>query len=207
MQIQGVPEDYPPEEREIVWLAGSASASMSVGKMDRCMEFLDRLAKRYGDRPHMHFLRAFVEESLKDTDGAISEYRKELEIAPQAVEPVIQLALLLAETGQPEESTALARRAVSLEPANARSRYALGRALFAGNKWAESMAEFEKAKALAPNASKIRFQLAKAYRKLGRLDDAKREDAAFESLSKTEQSGSASDDPARLKQQLQERER
>jgi tetratricopeptide (TPR) repeat protein len=207
MQIEGGPEDYPPEKREIVWLAGSASASMSAGKMDRCREFLDRLAKRYGDRPHVHFLRAFVEESSKDPDGAISEYKKELEIAPQAVAPMIQLALQLAETGQPEEAMAVARRATVLEPANARGHYALGRALFAGDKWAESAAEFEKAQALAPNASKIRFQLAKTYRKLGRLDDAKREDASFEILSKKEQTGYTSEDPAGLKQQLQERER
>ena len=102
---------------------------------------------------------------------------------------------------------AAASRAVSLEPANAQSQYALGRALFAGEKWAESAAAFEKAMSLAPNASKIRFQLARAYRKLGRSADAKLEDAAFETLSKKEQGGNVSANPAQLKQQLQERAR
>jgi tetratricopeptide (TPR) repeat protein len=191
----------------MVWLAGSASAWMSAGKMDRCKEFLDRLAAHYGNQTNVHSLRGFADESLKDTSGAISEYKKELEIAPQTVEPTIQLALLLADNGQQEEAMAAASRAVSLEPANAQSQYALGRALFAGEKWAESAAAFEKAMSLAPNASKIRFQLARAYRKLGRSADAKLEDAAFETLSKKEQGGNVSANPAQLKQQLQERAR
>jgi len=206
MQIKNVAEDYPPEQREMVWLAGSAAASMSVGKMDRCREFLDRLTSQYGDRANVHFLRGFVDESVKDADRAISEYKKELTITPQATAPMIQLALLFADNGEQEEALTFGRQAVSLEPSNARSHYALGRALLASDKWADSTAEFEKAKALAPNASKIRFQLARTYRKLGRPDDAKREDAAFETLSKKEQSGSTSSDPSRLKQRWQERQ-
>jgi tetratricopeptide (TPR) repeat protein len=34
MRMQNTPEEYPPERREIVWLAGSAGASMSAQKFD-----------------------------------------------------------------------------------------------------------------------------------------------------------------------------
>jgi tetratricopeptide (TPR) repeat protein len=200
MQMKNVPEDYPPEKREQVWLAGSAAAWMSASRMDRSREFLDRLARRYGDQPNVHFLRGFVDESLKDTDSAIAEYRQELKIAPNSVAPMIQLALLYADAGRNEEALSAAQQAVRLSPGNARCHYALGRVLQADERWADSVSELEEARRLSPNASKVRFQLAKSYRKLGRKEDAAREEAAFEELSKKAEGRSSADDPMSLNQ-------
>lgn len=208
MQMKNVPEDYPAEKREMVWLAGSAAAWMSASKMDRAKEFLDRLAIRYGDRPNVHFLRGFAFESLKDTEAAIAEYSQEVKIAPQAVTPVIQLALLYSDAGRQEEALEAARRAVALDPASARSHFALGRALLALQKWSESASELEKARDLSPEAAKIHFQLSRAYRKLGRTQDAEREEATFEALSKKmEDERPASEDPASLNQEREGRSR
>lgn len=198
MQMKNVPEDYPPTKREEVWLAGSAAAWMSASKMDRAREYLDRLASRYGDQPNVHFLRGFVAESLKDSDSVIAEYSQELKIAPNAVAPLIQVALLCADEGRSEEALSAARQAVRLEPGNARCHYALGRVLQADEHWADSVTELEEARRLSPNASKVRFQLAKSYRKLGRKVDAAREDAAFEALTKTTEGKFAADDPMSL---------
>lgn len=207
MQMKNVPEDYPQEKREMVWLAGSAAAWMSASKMDRAQEFLNRLEAHYGNRPNVHFLRGFVYESVKDSDAAISEYTRELEIAPRAVTPMIQLALLLADAGRQEEAMAAARQAVLLEPQNARSHYALGRVLEAGEQWAASASELEIAGQLSPNAPKVHFQLSKVYRKLGRKEDANREAATFELLNKKTGGQPAAEDPASLSQGLSGRGR
>ncbi len=198
MQMKNVPEDYPPEKREMVWLAGSGAAWFSASKVDRSREFLDRLASHYGDRPNVHFLRGFVAEAMKNDEAAIDEYGKELKVVPLAVAPMIQLAQLYAEAGRNDEALKLARRAVTLEPGNARSHFALGRVLLEKHQWTDSAAELEKAKALSPGASTVRFQLAKVYRKLGRKEDAEREEAAFEALQKKEESQTAVADPASL---------
>ena len=198
MQMKDVPENYPPEKRELVWLAGSAAAWMSAEKMDRSREYLDRLAAHYGDRPNVHFLRGFAFESIKDNDAASAEYLQELKIAPDAIAPMIQLALLDLDAGQEEAALQLSRQAVMLEPNNPRCHFALGRALTGSEQWAEGASELEKAKALSPNASKVRYQLARAYRKLGRTEDANREMAAFQSLDKKVKDQTESADPSSL---------
>jgi tetratricopeptide (TPR) repeat protein len=166
--------------------------------MDRSREFLDRLASHYDDQPNVHFLRGFVAEATKNDEAAIDEYSKELKVAPQAVAPMIQLAQLYAEAGRDDEALGLARKAVMLEPGNARSHFALGRVLLAKQQWKDSAAELERAKELSPGASTVRFQLAKVYRRLGRKEDAEREEAAFETLQKKEESQAAGADPASL---------
>jgi len=58
----------------------------------------------------------------------------------------------------------------------------LGRVLLAARQFQESAHELETAKRLAPDSAAIRYQLAEAYRKLGRKQDADRETAAFNLL-------------------------
>ena len=207
MQMKNVPENYPPEKREMVWLAGSAAAWFSASKLDRSREFLDRLALHYGDRPNVHLLRGFVAEAMKDNDAAIKEYGEEGNVAPRAVVPMIQLTQAYAEAGRNDEALALARKAVALEPEYARSHFALGRVLLAKQQWAAAASELEKAEELSPSASTVRFQLARAYRKLGRKEDAEREQTAFESLHKTEEDHPALEDPANLIQSREGRAR
>jgi tetratricopeptide (TPR) repeat protein len=208
MQMKSVPEDYPPEKREMVWLAGSAAAWMSASKMDQAKEFLDRLASRYGDQPNVHFLRGFAFESVKDTEAAIAEYSQEVKISPLAATPAIQLALLYSDAGRQDEALEIARRAVALDPGNARSHFALGRVLLALQRWPESAAELEKSRELAPNAAKVHFQLSRVYRKLGRNEQAEDEEAAFEALNKkSEHEQLGGEDPASLNQDGEGRSR
>lgn len=202
MQMKSVPEDYSPEKREMVWLAGSGATWFSAGRQDRALEYLDRLDKRYGDQPNVHFLRGFVFESNKDVDGAIREYSQEASITPGAVAPMIQLALLYSEAGDQEKALEAARKAVALGPDNARTHFALGRVLAAGQNWSESAAELEKAKGLSPNTAKIHFQLANVYRKLGRQQEAEHEETVFETLDKSERGQSMAEDLSNMRDGL-----
>jgi tetratricopeptide (TPR) repeat protein len=188
MQMKYVPETYPPEKREMVWLAGTAALWLSVNKhLDYSMVYLDRLTSRYGDQPNVHLLHGFVDEAAKDTDGAIDEDAKELKISPNSIAAMVQYALLCADAGkQLDEADAAAHRALTLEPGSMRSHFALGRVLVAEKKWAESAIELEKAEQLSPNVSKVHYQLARVYLKLGRKQDAQRESAAFQALERAQ---------------------
>ena len=182
MRMKNVPEDYPPERREMVWLAGMASVYLSAQQLDRVHEFQDRLAAHYGDEPNVHYFRGYVYEFEKRYDEAAGEYRQELKISPDHAAAMVQLALMDVEESRLEESSALAQRAILLEPKNALGHYAMGRVLLAKEQWQESAVELELARKLAPESANVRFHLAIAYKNLGRLADAQRENTAFEAL-------------------------
>lgn len=182
MRMKNVPEDYPPERREMVWLAGMASVYLSAQQLDRVHEFQDRLAAHYGDEPNVHYFRGYVYEFEKSYDEAAREYRQELKISPDHAAAMVQLALMDVEESRLEEGSALAQRAIVLEPKSALAHYAMGRVLLAKEQWQESAVQLEVARKLAPESANVRFHLAIAYKNLGRRADAQREDAAFEAL-------------------------
>lgn len=182
MRMRNLPEDYPQEKREMVWLAGMASAYLSDLKLDRVHEFQDRLLAHYGQEPNVHFFRGYVYEFEKRYDEAADEYRQELRISPQSAEAMVQLALMDVENANLDAARPLAIHAVSLEPKNALTHYAFARVLLANEQWSDAARELEVARQLAPNSSRVRFHLAQAYRKLGRAADANRENATFERL-------------------------
>ena len=187
MRMKYVPEDYPQDKREMVWLAGMAAAYLSAQKLDRVHEFQDRLVAHYGDSPNVHFFRGYIYEFEKRYDEAADEYRKELKVWPDNVGAITQLCLIDAENAQVDEALPLATRAVSIDPKNPLAHYALGRVYLANEKWTESVRELETARQIAPTSARVRFHLAKAYRKLGRTADAVREDAVFEKLKDKEE--------------------
>jgi tetratricopeptide (TPR) repeat protein len=182
LRMKNLPEDYPPERREMVWLAGEASVYGSLHDFDRAHEFAGRLAAHYGQEPNVHYLHGTIYGFEKKTGEAAEEYREELKVSPNHAPAMIQLAFIDLQESRLEEAVALARRAVSLEPKDPLARYALGRVLLANQNFQESASELEIARELAPASAKVRFQLANAYRRLGRKADAERESAMFEAL-------------------------
>jgi predicted Zn-dependent protease len=77
-----------------------------------------------------------------------------------------------------------ARRAVAAAPDNFDARSALGRVLIDAGQHAAGATELEAAVRLAPDSPQVRFALAGAYRRLGRTQDAEREQHEFLRLKK-----------------------
>jgi len=149
--LRNLPEDYPPQRREIVWLAGMASAYLSDLKLDRVHEFHDQLVAHYGQEPNVHYFREYVYEFEKRYDEAAEEYQQELTISPDSAVAMVQLALIDVENSQLDEARPLAIQAISLEPKNPLAHYTPGRVLLAGEEWAKSARELEVARQLAPS--------------------------------------------------------
>jgi Flp pilus assembly protein TadD len=191
MRIKSVPEDYPPEQSELVWLAGTAAVWMAAEKFDLAHEYLDRLALHYDQTPGVHFLRGFVYETERKGTEARQEYRQELKISPHHAVVMAKLAVLDLAAGELDEARAVASQAVVLEPQNAQAHYALGRVLLADQKPSDAVRELEAAGKLAPNGDKVHLYLAEAYRKIGQAEKAARETATFRALQKQD-NGTAS---------------
>ena len=182
LRMKHLPEDYPPERREMVWLAGQASAYGSLHDFDRAHEFAGRLVAHYGQEPNVHYLRGTIYNFEKKTEEATEEFKQELSVSPSHAPAMIQLAFIHLQDSLLEEAMSMAKQAIALEPKDPLARYALGRVLLATERFQEGASELEVAKELAPASAKVRFQLARAYRRLGRRADAERESAMFEAL-------------------------
>jgi len=182
LRMANLPEDYPPEKRELVWLAGKAAVYSSQEFSSKSEEYMRRLALQYGGEPNVHYLCGNLLAFRREYPKAAEEYKRELQISPQHVPAMIELALVQIQNLQTSEALALAQRAAALEPKNPRAVYALGKSLLAVERFGESAHELELAKQLAPESASVRSALAEAYRGLGRKADAKREAAAFLSL-------------------------
>jgi tetratricopeptide (TPR) repeat protein len=182
LRMKNLPEDYPPERREMVWLAGEAAAYGSLHDFDRAQEFAGRLSAHYGQEPNVHYLRGTTYSFEKKTEEAAEEFTQELKISPNHAPAMIQLSFIDLQNSRLEDAMSHAKRAVELEPDDPLARYALGRVLLAADRFQEGADELEVAKKLAPASAKVRFQLARAYRRLGRKADAERESTMFETL-------------------------
>ncbi|MGA8730392.1 MAG: tetratricopeptide repeat protein [Terracidiphilus sp.] len=186
LRMPSLPEDYSPEFRERVWLAGKAAFYVSRHDFARDQEYSRRLLAEYGQQPEVHYFQGMLLKFELEPAKAAQEFRKELEISPQHVSAMLELAQFEIDGSELTEAVSLARHAVEIEPTNPDPHHILGRALLAAGEARESAQELESAERLAPRSSAIHFHLAAAYRELGRREDAQREMAAYVSSKKRE---------------------
>jgi len=186
LQMPDLPEAYPQELRERVWLAGKAGYYSALGQAPRVNSYADRLLRRYPSAPNVHYFRGTLFAFQGDFSSAAEEYAEELKLSPQHVPALTELALAKINEFHSDEALPLAQRAVAADPQNARAHYALGRAFLESSKFSDSARELESARQLAPESSVIRFSLAKAYKALGRDTESKSEYAVFLKLQKQE---------------------
>jgi tetratricopeptide (TPR) repeat protein len=189
LRMKSVPEDYPPQRREMVWLAGEAALRASSYPRDfaRVDEYARRLLSRYDREPNVHAFRGSLYSfEHKDSEAGV-EFRRELEISPEHVPAMVEIARMDVSNNQLVEAMTLAKRAAEMEPKNAEARHVLGQVFFATKQFRESVQELETAKQLAPDSAPIRIHLARVYNALGRKKEAEQEVAAIRLLKDKEQ--------------------
>ena len=189
LRMKNLPEDYPPQRREMVWLAGEAALRASSYPKDfaRVDEYARRLLSRYDREPNVHSFRGSLYSFEHKDSEAAAEFRRELEISPQHVPAMVEIARMDVSNNELVEAMSLAKRAAEIEPKNAEARHVLGQVLFATRQLRESAQELEAAKQLAPDSAPIRIHLARVYNALGRKKEAEQEAAAVRLLRDKEQ--------------------
>lgn len=179
LRMAFLPEEYPQERREAVWLAGMAAYYCVQKDFPRSDDSAERLLAHYGQEPNVHYFRGTLLRFQQKLETAAEEFQTELQISPNHAPALTEWAETRVEADRPAEALAPARRAVELDPQNARAHYVLGRALLEAGSYQESAHELEIAKRLAPKSSRVRFALSSAYKRLGRQEDSRHEQAAF----------------------------
>lgn len=189
LRMKNVPEDYPPEQREAVWLAGKSAFYASVPPTDfqQADDYAHRLATHYNQTPNVHYFLGTLRRFESNDAEAAKEFERELQIAPKHAASMIELARLAKDQNELDKGLSLAKTAAELEPDDPEVHQVYGELLLQKGSFEASVRELESAKKLAPDSAKVRFQLAAAYRKLKRPQDAQRETTAFNLLKDKQQ--------------------
>lgn len=181
-----LPTEVPAGQRELVSQVGRAVFDTGARHAAEARRDFDELVAKYPDTPEIHYLYGgFL--LLSDADGAIREWKRELELSPKHVPAKLQLAFEYLKRGEPSAALPYAEDAARLEPGSFVAHNALGRVLVEAGESKRGIAELETACKLSPDSPENHVTLASAYMKAGRKNDAARERAEFLRLKKQQE--------------------
>jgi tetratricopeptide (TPR) repeat protein len=188
------PEDLPEDRRPMVTMAGRASYQMATRNTAAAGKSFDALVLRYPETPNVHYANG-VYLLGEQPDKAIEEFKKELELQPGHPQSLMQIAFEYLNRGDAQQALPWAKQAVQAAPNDFAAHKVVGQALLDTGDVDGAIAELQRGVKLAPESPSLRFQLARAYQKAGRLDEATREREEFtrlDRLSRTTRSGAQS---------------
>jgi tetratricopeptide (TPR) repeat protein len=181
LRMPYLPDEIPAAKREMVLVAGRAAFHMAAHRLEQARAAFDELLARYPAEPNVHY--AFGVFLLgQDAEAAMKEFKRELEISPDHVPSIVQMAFEYMKRDEYDEALPLAEKAVQLAPKMFPARNVLGRVLLELGQVERAVKELEEGTRLAPNSPEMHYALGRAYRRAGREADAKREVALFQKL-------------------------
>lgn len=129
------------------------------------------------------FLRGCELEAVNPAE-AERAYRQALELDPDLSDAVLNLGVLLGETGRFDEAIALYRRAVKRLPDDPLLHFNLAVMLEDAGRIAEALAAYDACLALDPKIADAHFNAARLHEQLGHARDAIRHYSAYRRLKK-----------------------
>ncbi len=176
-----LPSEVPESERELVYRVGDAMTSAMELDYTAANRKFDELLQAYPSEPNVHF-RYGALLHIQDADRGIEEIERAVELAPDHVPALVSLSVILLKREDAKGALEYAQRAVKAGPDDFSTHVVLGRALIATEEPARAAVELERAVKLDPDFPEAHFSLALAYNRLGRKEDAAREQAEFKRL-------------------------
>jgi tetratricopeptide (TPR) repeat protein len=181
LRLPYLPTEIPPDERDLIMLAGKAVMALQTQhEAEADLEF-KRLVEAYPNEPGVHFLRGAYLSELHP-DEAAPEFERELAIAPSHVLARVRLGQQLVTAGELDRALVLAQQAIQLDPKRASAHLIAGEALIAKGDQVNGTRELEAARDDDPTMGRVHWDLLRAYAASGRKDDAGREKREIEKL-------------------------
>lgn len=175
-------------------LAGDTSPAASLRRADiylRRLQFeaaepiLDRLL-RQGFRPwqtRMLLGKLYVDSGR--AERAVQVFEEAVELRPEDVNGILQLALACRQSGRREAAVKWLRRGLQLEPESDRMQFELGKLLVQMERRAEALTLLLQVVARQPDHPRAHYVLGNLYRQMGDLQAAQRHLERFRSLQKS----------------------
>ncbi|HEY6331647.1 MAG TPA: tetratricopeptide repeat protein [Blastocatellia bacterium] len=172
------PGQTPPDKLDLVMKVGHAIFCTVARRPAEAKDAFEELLAKYPTVPKLHYFYG-VFLITEQSDAAIEQFKRELEISPKDVYSVLRLANEYINRADYTNAQPYAEKAVQLAEGEAAPHIALGRILVETGKIDEGINELELAERFDDSSSKVHFALAHAYGRAGRKDDAKRERELF----------------------------
>ncbi|WP_405419989.1 tetratricopeptide repeat protein [Marinobacter flavimaris] len=150
-----------------------ARALSRDGQQSKALESLTAAQKRFPDSEPLLTNLAILQQERGNIDEASESYARLIEIAPNNVIALNNLAWMYHEKND-ERAIDLASRAYELSPDNAAVADTYGWILFNNGQQEESIPVLEKAHSLAPDSEEIARHLAEAYKTNNQPDKARK---------------------------------
>jgi tetratricopeptide (TPR) repeat protein len=176
-----VPAEVPESDRELVYRTGDAMTTAMELDYKTANQKFEALLQAYPSEPNIHF-RYGALLYIQDADRGIEEIKKAIALAPDHVPALVSLSDISLKREDAKAAVEYGEQAVKAGPGDFATYIVLGRALIASEEPERAAAELQKAIKLAPNDPAAHFSLATAYSRLGKKEDAAREQAEFKKL-------------------------
>jgi tetratricopeptide (TPR) repeat protein len=181
LRSSALPSEVPEARRELLRMAGRAGYLHLSLRAEEAGQAYAALVEAYPNEPWVHYAHGvFLLRS--DSERALAELRRELEIAPDNVMAQLEIAFELIVRGEYRAARPFAERAAAIAPGLFAARNAKGRVLVELGEVETGILELEEAVRLAPESPEVHFALARAYARAGRAEEAARERETFARL-------------------------
>jgi tetratricopeptide (TPR) repeat protein len=179
-----LPDEAPPEKREMVLMAGRAGYEFARGRRSpNTRRIFETLVARYPEEPNIRYAWGAA-LMMDEPEAAIAEFRRVLAMDPTYVPAMLQIAFQRIKEGAYPEALPYAEKAVETDPRQFAARNALGRTLLELGQTERAIEELETGARLAPDSPQMFFHLARAYQRAGRKEDSERARATFVKIDK-----------------------
>lgn len=181
LRIAILPSDVPPNQREVVSLAGKAFWDLATQPPEDAEADFKALVAKYPKFPNVHYFYGTY-LAVRAPERCAPEFLEELKVTPDSVPARVQLALHYTLENKLNEALELARDAVALSPDSVGAQLALAKTLQTQGNNEGALSAFLAAERLDPVTPAIRLYLVNVYRALGRFEDMRRQKAEYDRL-------------------------
>ena len=159
--------------------AGLANAYGSMGQLYLAYDFTDasRLCLLNASKLdpadyRWHHLLAHVDQQLGQVEDAVSHDLIAQTLRPESVPAAVSLGNLYQQLNDPEHARNQFQKALALDPRCAAAEAGLGQGALMEGKYEEAIAHLNAALRILPEANRLHYPLAMAYRGAGRKEEA-----------------------------------
>ncbi|MGJ5813297.1 tetratricopeptide repeat protein [Paludibaculum fermentans] len=179
------PQELTEGDRDVAFKLGSAMLTGGEHPVEDATRRFESLVKEYPERANVHYSYAMI-LLANDPDKGVAALQRTLALEPKHLPALVSMGFEYLKRGEAAQALPYAQRAVAMAPGSFAARGCLGRTLVELNEFEKGARELEIAVKLEPGSSQLQYQLASAYAKLGRKEEAARARAEFARLKAVE---------------------
>jgi tetratricopeptide (TPR) repeat protein len=173
-------ETTQEKSAEVHALLGQAYADQNEYNT-AAQEYRKSLASN-SNQPQTHYLLGLALLKSGSPADAVEEFRTALKMSPNDASKKYHLAFSLIQLQQKDEGRELLREVIEQDPKYADAYYELGKLQLEQGETKAAIGSFEIGARLSPDSDYIHYQLAMAYRRESRVQDAEREIKLYQAL-------------------------